>query len=334
MDKLNADRITVKSSVFLRNGFTATGKVRLLGARIGGNLACNGGTFTPKTGYALICQRAEIRGGVFLGYGKDPKTKQTIPFKTSGPVDFTAAMLGTLIDDPAVWPEPGSLILNGIRIARFGGSAPTSGAARVEWLLRQKKLHLTTDFRPQPWEETIRILREMGHDQDAKIVAIAKQDQLRKSGHYKGLARDIHALWGAVAGYGYRPDKLLLCMAAVWLACALMYFGGAQHGLFAPTSPVIQTNPPIRQQCAPDRWTTCALPDEYTSFSPFYYSLDLILPVIDLQQEKDWAPVVTRNGEKIKAGEGLRWLMWLEIVIGWLGSILLIAIFTNLIKKD
>ena len=39
------DGLTVKGGLFLRTGFIAQGEVRLLGARIGGNLDCSGGSF-------------------------------------------------------------------------------------------------------------------------------------------------------------------------------------------------------------------------------------------------------------------------------------------------
>ncbi|MCX7326536.1 MAG: hypothetical protein NTZ14_19435, partial [Hyphomicrobiales bacterium] len=40
-------------------------------------------------------------------------------------------------------------------------------------------------------------------------------------------------------------------------------------------------------------WYYCAdLPGEYTTFQPFLYSLDLILPLVELQQDKDWSPII------------------------------------------
>ena len=63
---LAADRLKTASSLFLRGGFTAKGEVRLLGADIGGNLECGGGTFENPGGNALIAHRLKTAGGVFL----------------------------------------------------------------------------------------------------------------------------------------------------------------------------------------------------------------------------------------------------------------------------
>lgn len=46
---LNLERSVIKGSVFLRNGFRADGGVRLLHARIGGDLDCEGGTIPKPT---------------------------------------------------------------------------------------------------------------------------------------------------------------------------------------------------------------------------------------------------------------------------------------------
>ena len=323
-DALNFGRATVKGSVFLRNKFNAKGAVRLLAAQIGNNLDCSDGSFDNEGKGALSLDGAGIKGAVFLRAG----------FAARGRVALSGAQIGSLSDRTESWPESGQLLLDGITIGSLLGGAPTSGEARVEWLKRQRPSHLTSDFRPQPWEETIRVLRSMGHEEDAKIVAIAKQDQMRAARKFVGVARDVHWLWGLLAGYGYRPTRLLGVMAGIWLVCAAAFAVGAQHGLFAPSNPIIHTNPALREACAPSGWIECTLPDEYTTFSPLYYSLDVILPVIDLQQEADWAPVVTENAKQKRPGVLLRWLMWFEILAGWLGSLLLIAIFTNLVKKD
>lgn len=47
-----------------------------------------------------------------------------------------------------------------------------------------------------------------------------------------------------------------------------------------------------------------------------------------------WAPIATRDAAKEKPGELLRAVKWFEIRFGWMGSLMLIAILTNLVKKD
>ena len=66
---LEADGLTTKGSVFLCEGFSAEGEVRLLGANIGGNLECGGGEFHNPDGRALVADGLTAKGSVFLRKG-------------------------------------------------------------------------------------------------------------------------------------------------------------------------------------------------------------------------------------------------------------------------
>lgn len=83
-------------------------------------------------------------------------------------------------------------------------------------------------------------------------------------------------------------------------------------------------------------WARCAaMPAEYTTFQPVIYALDLILPLVDLQQEQDWAPIVeSAPGVTMGYGVFLRWLMWFTILFGWVASLMLVAILGRLVEKD
>jgi hypothetical protein len=88
---LNADGIDVKGDVLLRKGFKANGEVRLLGAQIGRDLECDGGTFcnpplkdVAGSGMALNADGIDVKGYVFLRTG----------FKACGEVRFLRAHIG------------------------------------------------------------------------------------------------------------------------------------------------------------------------------------------------------------------------------------------------
>ena len=68
---LIADRLKADGGVFLDEGFTAAGAVRLLGAAIPGQLSCRGAQLTgcDGDGNALIADWLKAAGGVFLGEG-------------------------------------------------------------------------------------------------------------------------------------------------------------------------------------------------------------------------------------------------------------------------
>lgn len=67
---ITADRAQIAGSVFLRNDFICTRTVKLLGATIGGDLACNKATFSVPAGEnAIDADGAQIAGSVFLSKG-------------------------------------------------------------------------------------------------------------------------------------------------------------------------------------------------------------------------------------------------------------------------
>ena len=64
-----ANGLKTKGNVHLRDGFSAKGAVRLLGADIGGQLDCTGGKFHNRGGKALIADQLTAKSGVFLSGG-------------------------------------------------------------------------------------------------------------------------------------------------------------------------------------------------------------------------------------------------------------------------
>lgn len=351
-DALSADGIEVTGGIFLRGNFDATGAVRLRGAQIGGDLECGGGTFNNQGDIALNLDGANIQGGLFLRGGS-----------FSGVVSLAAASASTLVDKQACY-EKATLILDGFRYDRIVG--PTSASERIDWLMRQQKDELGANFAPQPWEHVIKVLREMGHPAEAAEIAMEKQNMLRRTRKIgrrranpgwrgwsrriatcwawlaNGVARGLHRFYGWIAGYGHRPSRIVLWLFGVCALCSLAYYGGRYQGLIGPSAPVIQLHPRLAH-CGTGgdpgaiHWTSpdCPVPPEYSTFQPFFYSLDVIIPFVDLHQEADWGPVVTnKSGETLWWGRVLRWIMWFEIIFGWIASVMFVGIISRLVDKD
>ena len=307
------DRLHGEGGVFLRNGFRATGEVRLLGAEIGGDLDCSGGTFGNASGSALSCDGAKVAGGFFF---------REIEMLAGG-VGLYSCHVGTLVDDPASWAGvKGNLILDGFTYGRIDGDpAFVDAALRIAWLKSQCPDHLTTEFRPQPWEQLIKVLRETGHPNAARKVAIAKQEQMRVAGRFAGIRRPIHRLYGAFVGYGYRPERLLYAMSALWLGFGLVFlWGSADHvGRIAP-GPTLFLNAPEPR----DVPRHSPLHD----FDPWRWSLDALLPI-------DLGYTATAHPDEARwQGRVLGWMAVFETLFGWIASLLLVASVTNLLKKD
>jgi hypothetical protein len=76
----------------------------------------------------------------------------------------------------------------------------------------------------------------------------------------------------------------------------------------APTKAV--DPPPAASHCTP----------HYECFEPWLYSLDVVLPVVDLHQESNWLPSADRPW-----GDWYRALTWGLIATGWLLTTALVA---------
>jgi sRNA-binding regulator protein Hfq len=343
---LAADRSVIKGSVFLSEGFTATGEVRLLGAQIGGNLACNGAKFDNKKGYALSADGMTVRGSFLFCDLAAPVHR----------INLSSVKVGQLIDDAASWGQ--ELVLDGFVYEHLAGGASTNELARLAWLDKQNPEHIgAQDFRPHPWKQLQKVLRTMGHTEDARQVAIAFEDRLRaanligqaptnwpawKRTGYSRVAKGMHVVFKALIGYGYRPLRLGAWMLAVWLLCAFVFWSAALQGVMAPSNPLVFQNMPHYQSCSANWYLCGALPEEYTGFSPLAYSLDVLLPLVNLQQEQDWAPLIpTPKGTWYQELLGnwsfkhlVRLVLWFEILFGWVASLLLVAVVSGLTKRS
>lgn len=88
-------------------------------------------------------------------------------------------------------------------------------------------------------------------------------------------------------------------------------------------------------------WYLCEdLRMEYSGFSPLAYSLDVMLPLVDLQQEKSWAPMIKtpkaiwyRELLSMDAEHITRLLVWAQTLFGWIVSLLFVAIVSGMAKR-
>ncbi|MGW1784538.1 hypothetical protein ACWCQQ_36295 [Streptomyces sp. NPDC002143] len=312
-DALKADRLHVGGNLNFRGGFVARGTVDLCDARIGGSILFEGADLTAPAGEdttdtALRAHGAEVGaefnccqgftangrvavGGVtvrarlcFRGARIDaPAGKRALTCRRStaaelvlsfgeapeGIVDLSHSRVGVLRDDPATWPR--TLILDGFG---YDGVQPVLPAHdRLPWLDRDPG-----GFVPQPYEQLGAHYRQHGRDADARTILLARQRRLRPT--LSSPARAWSLLQDATVGYGYRPQR------AVWLLTALFAAGTA---LFAadPPAPFGDGTPP--------------------GFQPAIYTLDVLIPVVDFGQQTAYAP----HG-------ALRWAVVALVAAGWL----------------
>jgi hypothetical protein len=188
---LLADRLTVDQNMFCRDGFTAQGAVRLVGARIGGRLSFNHATLGDPRGLALDLEAATVHTLVL-------RPRQT----PDGAVDLTNTQVTRFNDDQKSWP---TALLQGFTYETLENDR-ADVRARLRWLTRH-----SGGYFPQIYDQLAAAYRRAGDEEAARKVAIAKQWNRRDALSIPGQVTNW--LLYLTVGYGYRT-----WLAAIWLA--------------------------------------------------------------------------------------------------------------------
>jgi hypothetical protein len=161
----------------------------------------------------------------------------------------------SLVDSTESWPAKGDLDLEGLRYGRISATDEVTVGQRVDWLTRDGEIASSS------FERLAAHYQTSGDERSARTVRLARERCLvrRKKMH--------HRLWGwtqdALFGYGFAPVRALL-----WLAA--LVGGGAWWFSLHSVLPVSA--------------------QEHPSWDPAIYALDLVVPIVDLGQERAWDP--------------------------------------------
>ncbi|MEM9048765.1 MAG: hypothetical protein AAGC92_08600 [Pseudomonadota bacterium] len=346
MAGLAADGMQTTGAVFLRQ-VQVTGETRLLGARIGGDLACDGGRFENpvndekgQPNDALAINRAEVLGGFFWREGT----------RIEGAMDLRAAKLGVINDDPDCWPKKeGELLLDRCTYDAFLGRSPVDARQRLKWLALQDPTRWGADFWPQPYEQLAKVLRETGHEADARRVMIEKERLQRAAArrrayksnpNFGGVVRFLlfvrDWLLGTTVRYGRQPFLAFAWLLGFWLLGLIVFQTAQNQGALKPNNAFVLRAP---------EWVGCAgtqaYPTQYDCFraqpqavsyprfNAAIYSLDTLLPIVALEMQEFWIP-----DEDHPFGYWARIYLWVQIGLGWALSLLAVAGFSGLIRSD
>ena len=169
-------------------------------------------------------------------------------------MDLRGAHVSVLHDGEDSWPDV-------VRLQGFGYASIQSEdglrgygmARRIAWVRREP------GYAPQPYEQLASWYRQVGHEDDARKVLLAKQR------HRRSTLQPAGRVWGhvldAMVGYGYRP-----WLAGVWIV-ALAVLGTVVFGHQAPIRVQAGQGPP---------------------FNALVYTLDLLIPFGGLGQRTTW----------------------------------------------
>jgi hypothetical protein len=355
-DTLDVDGTTVHNNVLFNSvaeplavkEFFNAGVISLVNTDIRGNLEFVGARFGPFS--AVNARLASGTGGFFL---------KSVRHDPSLLIHLEGASADSLEDeDESSWPSPGNLYLEGFIYNRISGRLGPD--ERLRWLHLQyakepnvvrrfghavlyggQRLHWRNldwpDFRPQPYQQLAKVLRDMGDNGGAKRVLIDMEDSRRKYGNLNFASWIWRWLLKGVIGYGYRPGYALI-WAFVFVGIG---WGLASYNadLFTPTEREAYRQTKFSaSQIAP------TAPPYYPPFNPIVYSIDTFLPIINLGQKDRWMPNIYRGHRvslpnwlphrRVITGRLLRLWLWIHIALGWLLTTLFVAGLTPVIRKD
>jgi hypothetical protein len=344
---LRAEWFVARGAVSL-DGVQATGELRLVGAKIGGQLDCDNLRVSNPGKNALALMRIEVGGALFL--------RGTASI--DGVMNLLGARFHRIVDAAECWPKPGDLKLSGCVYDSFLLGAPVSAAARLRWLRLQYAGDCSNDFSPQPFEQCALVLREMGHVDDARVILIEKERLLRRAVRERARSPLRQALWlkdcllGGTIRYGHAPMLALAWLLGFWVLGMAVYGFAYEQRAFRPHISLLRR--PEWLACAGDAqrsWSAAslrervvgrALPGEsqldcflrqpeaqtYPRFNAVVYALDTLLPVVSLGMDDSWSPDQSKPW-----GHRAQVYQWFQILIGWALTFLTVSGFSGLVKS-
>ncbi|MGB0913407.1 MAG: hypothetical protein ACPGSW_07450, partial [Phaeobacter italicus] len=233
----------------------------------------------------------------------------------------------------------------------------TDARTRLNWLARGD--HWNGEFFPQPYKQLAKVLDDMGHEADAKMVRISLAQKLARNSRneriwFAGtelaflkalLPLPIIWVWHMalhfLTDFGYRPMKSFYWLVLLWGLATIPAHFAWEEGSFAPNSAVALQSDSWAKYDADDNlsphpnpakdWSlTSTIGRDWESFSAIAYAADLVVPIIDLGQTDAWAPSTTRG----PWGWHLWWARWVFTLAGWIVTALGAAALTGVIRRE
>lgn len=277
---LDLTGIVCPGDILLNNGFRTTGILRLQGANITRDLDFTGSELLGVPN-ALEANSLQVGGSVKWEPSTTPR----------GAVDLSAAVINKLDDSLTRWPIK-NYVLAGFTCQNPPIADGKSAGQLISWL-ENSKAHYSDAY-----QQMGLACRTKGFDHAVRDIAIARQRDLRKRGHLQKSGRLWNWLLDISSGYGYKLHRPLLLLAGMAILGALIFTWADTKNLMFGTNG----------------------PESVPFFQPLVYSIQLLIPGMNLQQVPVWLPKPHTAEEP--------WLMayiWVSIVIGWVLSGALLA---------
>ncbi len=332
----------VVESVFLGHDdgvrFEAHGRLNFLSATVGGGFFLIGASLEPGEDYSGLLSS----GGRVAANLRQMRVSNSMVFSDvtspstgDGPVEgwfmLGGARIGTLIDNTeSGWPAPGFLDLDGATYERVRHvNEGDLVSLRTAWLKRQFSGPVPTpkEFRPQPYEQLTRALRNAGLSQEADSIAVEKIRMRLAARVEPPLQRLFPRLLMVISQYGYSTGRALASFAIFVLMGGIMYTVAVRN-FDQPFYPY-EWDPEPTRYVLPFALGEKEVPLGCPGLDTLHFALDFALPVINLGQD---------NFCRFVPEGSMRWL-WLGLhsLFGLFGaglSAVVVLTLTGVMRRD
>ena len=305
---LHCEDLSVES-VFLTGSretdllFEARGRLNFLTAIINGSFFMTNARLAPGPDYqglmkkggpiAINLQQTRISNALaFMNIGAlngdaTPRLSEDEPQPVAGWFLLAGIQVNTVLDDVETgWPAHGYLDIDGatyshIRHVGVGDLANRS----IRWLQRQfpNGIPDRRNFRPQPYEQLTRVLRDGGRAVEANAIAVEKIRMRLAARVDRPWARIFPNVLMLISSYGYSTQRAIASFVVFVLLGTLMY-ATALFGFEQAFLPVEHDPAPVTYEFAFGLLESAAN-EGCPGLDVMHYALDAALPVIDLSQD-------------------------------------------------
>ncbi len=346
-EDLKVESVSLTASDEPHHLFEASGRLNFLTAIIGGSFFLTNARLTPGPDYKGLLtaggpvmanlQQIRISNALALrNIGALPPGDATpdihrVPEPVRGWLLLTGAQLNTILDDVATgWPAPGFLDLEGAtytRIRHVGRGDLIEES--IAWLRHQFPNGRPTksSFRPQPYEQLSRVLRQHGQTREADAIAVEKIRMRLAARVDRPWTRIFPRLLMIISHHGYSTSRAVLSFLVFVLLGTLMY----SSALFMFEQSFVPVENPPELVTYEFAFGLAKLTTENgcPGLDPLHYALDAAMPVIDLGQDLRC---------RFMPEGPLRWL-WLllnslYVVAGAALSAVVVLTLTGVLRRD
>ena len=302
-EDLKVESVILSTDAGYTNPFEASGRVNFLSAIVGGSFFMTNARLAPgpdypgvlKKGGPIAVNLSQLRVSNAIAFNNvgalDDDGVDDFPGAPAQPVQGWVVLNGAhaerILDHTQTgWPEYGFLDLEGAVYEQIHHiDRGETRLKRLDWLRRQfpNGVPDAASYRPQPYEQLSRVLRQHGLTREANTVAVEKIRMRLAARVDSRWARLFPRLLMLVSRYGYSTGRAVTSFI-VFILLGTALYATALFGFDQPFMPVEIEAEPVTYSFA-----FGLLQSEVDAGCPgldvMNYALDAALPVIDLGQD-------------------------------------------------